>query len=77
MKVIIEFDGLKRTIDGDFRLCGDAAVLRFMAEQIIKATDGKINEETGCGTYGWIEVRDPMPHDPRADNCPPIAWRIR
>lgn len=75
MKIVIEHDGLKRTIDGEFRICGAADDLVRLAEQITRQAEHRIDSTTGLGSYGWVDIREPIGNDPRSVNCPPVGWR--
>lgn len=68
MKLIIEFNGVKREIDGDFAVCGSGRDLQLLM-CALRERVGNGNEPQF--SYGWIEVREPLP---RVANLKPIPW---
>lgn len=66
MRLIIEAEGVKRELNGPFRLCAGANDLRALRDQL----DRIISEPF---TYGWNTIW-PAPQDAGPDT-PPQTWR--
>lgn len=64
MEIIIDHNGIKRKIAGEFSLCGSARDLQILVDAIEDRLRGEFN-------YGWIEIHEPLPGTP---NSPPIDW---
>jgi hypothetical protein len=64
MKIIIEYDGVKREIEGPFNICGSAADLRSLSEQL-RGFDPD-------ASYGWMSIR--TTEASITPNQPPIGW---
>ena len=65
MKFIIEYDGIKRTIDGPFRVCASREdILGFIR---------CLSDFSDSSSYGWVDVVSFPP--PRVPNTEAITWR--
>ena len=67
MKIIIEHNGVKRSIEGTgFNICALPEDLRIIAETITR--------EDMSG-YGWVKIRDQKSDEHAAKpNTPPLSW---
>lgn len=68
MKIIIEFDGVKREINGDFSICGSGRDLKLLMQML----RDKIGDDGGSFGYGWVQIREPLT---TATNTAPIGWK--
>lgn len=68
MKLAIEHEAVKRSIDGPFEICGSSSDLLRVAECIRNALEGGM-------AYGWVTIADKVPSCP--PNTPPIGWKER
>jgi hypothetical protein len=64
MKLLLEKDGVKRSIDGPFRLCCSKADALVLVEELLRFA------ESGA-VYGWFDVVERTRSVP---NNPPIPW---
>ena len=66
MKIIIEFNGIKREIDGPFSICMSSKDVQSLKDAIRPLCDGSDGM-----TYGWVDVHEILP---RKSNVPPKPW---
>lgn len=67
LSVVIEQGPVKRKIEGDFRICASRATLERIARVLNQKLEGEFY-------YGWVEIRDPIPHHPATLNSEPLRW---
>lgn len=65
MRIIIDSEGIKREVLGEFTICVDRKTLIALQSSISVI-------ESNEWTYGWIDIRPPMP--PGTKNSKPISW---
>ena len=66
MKIIIEYQGVKRQIEGPFEICASGADFKRLREQL---SYGCMDEFI----YGWVKVR--TVESESAANTSPIGWK--
>lgn len=67
MKILIDFNGVKREIDGPFWICGNRVDIATMQRTLYDAIEAGHE-------YGWIAITD---NPPLTANTPPIKWTER
>jgi hypothetical protein len=67
LNVVIEQGPVKRKIEGDFRICASRSTLERIARILQEKLDGEFY-------YGWVDIREPMPHHPATVNSEPLPW---
>lgn len=80
MKMVIDYKGVKREIDGDFSICIDRAAAHLLVSKILYACAIGKNESLEdiiksigwTWTFGWVEIHDPLPSKP---NISPLNWQ--
>lgn len=65
MKLTISHNGIKRSIDGVFNICGSKQELLSLAEQIIEQAKRENFE------YSWVKIVD---ESPAVLDTKPIGW---
>lgn len=64
MKITLDHNGIKRSIDGEFSIC----MSRTDMERICILLKNNLMHEF---SFGWIEIRDNLPFTP---NQSPLPW---
>jgi hypothetical protein len=64
MKAIIEYEGVKRQIDGPFSICIGRGNLETLIQCLSEKQEGDLR-------YGWIEITE---RPERTPDSPPIGW---
>lgn len=65
MKVVIDYDGVKREISGPFQICIGPDEAEALRQAILEFLDRG-------GTFGWVTV---YVRPPSTTNTAPIGWK--